>query len=436
MFLLIFFHIIVKGAVLYYNHPRLLCAVSGDTMEKKEDKLIFTRRLWAEINMNAVEANYNAIRSTIGDDVKLCCVVKADAYGHGAVELCRLYHKLGADFFAVSNLDEALEIRDNGIEEPILILGYTPPDRCRDLAAGEIRQAVYSLDYAHRLSDECEKAGVDVKIHIKLDTGMSRIGFICQEFPRDNNSVEEIKEACMLQHLIPEGVFTHFAVADDGADGESFTMQQYTCFTHTIEALEANGISFEIRHCSNSGAIMDYPKFRLDMVRAGIILYGYAPSEKVASDLQLQPALRLKTLISHIKTVKKGATVSYGRTFTAERDMRIATVPVGYADGFIRAYAKDGYMFVWDKTKKFGRNCKIIGRICMDQTMLDVTDFPEAEIGNVVVVFGNGKDGEPTAEDIARWGNTISYEVLCAVSKRVPRLYRTNWITGNVVYKL
>lgn len=405
-------------------------------MEKKEDKLIFTRRLWAEINMNAVEANYRAIRNVIGDSVKLCCVVKADAYGHGAVELCKLYHELGADFFAVSNLDEALEIRDAGIEEPILILGYTPPDRCRDLARYAIRQAVYSLDYAHRLSEECAKAFVNVKIHIKLDTGMSRIGFICQEFPRDNNSIEEIKEACILPHLSAEGIFTHFAVADDGADGKAFTDQQYACFSHTVEELEKRGVHFAIRHCSNSGAIMDYPALRLDMVRAGIILYGYAPSAKVAADLHLQPAMRLKTLISHIKTVKAGATVSYGRTFTAERDMRIATVPVGYADGYIRAYAKDGYMFVWDPTKKFGKNCKIIGRICMDQTMLDVTDFPQAEVGNVVVVFGNGNDGEPTAEDIAGWGGTISYEVLCAVSKRVPRLYRTNWITGQVVYKL
>lgn len=386
--------------------------------------------------MNSVEANYRAIRETIGDHVKLCCVVKADAYGHGAVELCRLYHKLGADFFAVSNLDEALEIRDAGIEEPILILGYTPPDRCRDLAHGAIRQAVYSLDYARRLSEECEKSAVEVRIHIKLDTGMSRIGFICQEFPRDNNSIEEIKEACSLPHLVTEGIFTHFAVADDGTDGEAFTNQQYGCFIHTVDELEKRGVRFEIRHCSNSGAIMDYPALRLDMVRAGIILYGYAPSDKIVSDLHLHPAMRLKTLISHIKTVKAGATVSYGRTFTADRDMRIATVPVGYADGFIRAYAKDGYMFVWDKTKKFGKNCKIIGRICMDQTMLDVTDFPEAEIGNVVVVFGNGNDGEPTAEDVARWGDTISYEVLCAVSKRVPRLYRTNWITGSVVYKL
>ena len=258
-----------------------------------ENKMIFTRRLWAEINMNAVTANYKAIRAAIGDGVKLCCVVKADAYGHGAVELCKLYHTLGADFFAVSNLDEALEIREAGIEEPILLLGYTPPDRCYDLARYDIRQAVYSLDYAQWLSEECEKHGVEVKIHIKLDTGMSRIGFICQEFPRDDNSIEEIKVACELPHLIAEGVFTHFAVADDGADGADFTQQQFNCFSYTVDSLEKQGVQFAIRHCSNSGAIMDYPALRLDMVRAGIILYGYAPSDKVASDLELQPAMRL-----------------------------------------------------------------------------------------------------------------------------------------------
>ena len=401
-----------------------------------DNRMIFTRRLWAEINMDSVRANYEGIRASIGEDTRLCCVVKADAYGHGAVELCKLYHELGADFFAVSNLDEALELRRADITEPILILGYTPPDRCVDLSRCDIRQAVYSLEYAESLSSRCAAAGVEVTVHIKVDTGMSRIGFICQEFPRDNDSVEEIKKACSLPNLRHEGIFTHFAVADDGADGEDFTEKQFACFAYTIDALENAGVSFEITHCANSGAILDYPSLRMDMVRAGIILYGYSPSPKVRSRFELRPAMRLKTLISHIKTVKAGATVSYGRTFTAERDMRIATVPVGYADGYIRAYAGDGYMFVWDKTKKFGRNCKIIGRICMDQCMLDVTDFPEAEVGNVVVVFGNGKDGEPTAEDVASWGNTICYEVLCAVSKRVPRLYRTNWITGNVVYKI
>ena len=354
--------------------------------------------------MNSIRENYEAIRNAIGEGVKLCCVVKADGYGHGAVEICKLYHELGVDFLAVSNLDEALELRRAEIDEPILILGYTPANRCRDLSRQNISQAVYSLDYAKELSHWCEEFSVEVKTHIKLDTGMSRIGFMCQEFPRDNNSIEEIKEA--------------------------------ENFIHTVDELEKQGIRFAIRHCSNSGAIMDYPSMRLDMVRAGIVLYGYAPSEKMRHQLDLKPAMRLKTLISHVKTVKAGTTVSYGRTFTAAHDMRIATVPVGYADGYIRAYAEKGYMFVWDKTKKFGKNCPIIGRICMDQTMLDVTDFPEAQVGNVVVVFGNGNDGEPTAEDIASWGNTISYEVLCAVSKRVPRLYRTNWITGNVVYKI
>lgn len=401
-----------------------------------EDNLIFTRRLWAEINMNAIRANYEAIRTAIGDGVKLCCVVKADGYGHGAVEICKLYHELGVDFLAVSNLDEALELRRAAITEPILILGYTPANRCRDLSRYHISQAVYSLEYAKELSHWCGQFDVEVKAHIKLDTGMSRIGFMCQEFPRDNDSIEEIKEACRLPHIITEGIFTHFAVADDGVQGEAYTLRQQANFSHTVEALEQDGIRFMIRHCSNSGAIMDYPSMKMDMVRAGIILYGYAPSGSMRHELALQPAMRLKTLISHVKTIKKGTTVSYGRTFTADRDIRVATVPVGYADGYIRAYAKDGYMFVWDPTKKYGRNCKIIGRICMDQTMLDVTDFPEAAVGNVVVVFGNGKDGEPTAEDVARWGDTISYEVLCAVSKRVPRLYRTNWITGNVVYKL
>ncbi len=401
-----------------------------------DQKLIFTRRLWAEINMDSVRHNYEVIRDAIGQGTKLCCVVKADAYGHGAVELSRLYHELGVDFLAVSNLDEALELRDAGITEPILILGFTPVDRVRDLSFYDVSQAVYSIDYAARLSEEAGRADVCVKIHIKVDTGMSRIGFFCQSFPRDDQAIEEITAACRQPHLISEGIFTHFAVADEGERGEAFTRHQYRTFVHVTEALRERGVTFDIRHCANSGAAIDYPDTCLDMVRAGIILYGYAPSNALRQSLDLRPAMRLKTMISHIKDIKAGTTVSYGRTFTAPRDMRVATVPVGYADGFLRAYAEDGYMFVWDKTRKFGRNCKIIGRVCMDQTMLDVTDFADAEVSNIVVVFGNGADGEPTAEDIARWGGSISYEVLCGVSKRVPRLYRTNWITGNVVYKL
>ena len=387
--------------------------------------------------MNNIEHNYNVIKENIGPNTKICCVIKADGYGHGAVTLAKKYHDLGADFFAVSNLDEAIELRRAKISEPILILGYTPADRAEDLAELDVRQAVYGYDYAKMLSEESKKAGVKVKIHVKIDTGMSRIGFMCQSFPRDDYSIGEIEKSCRLENIIHEGIFTHFAVADCGQDGRDFTEKQYECFTHTVDRLKERGIVFDIRHCSNSGAIADYDRMDLDMVRAGIILYGYMPSSDVENKLDLMPAMRLKTMISYVKDLDKGATVSYGRTFEASRDMKIATVPVGYADGYIRAYSRDAYMLVWNVEKNEHFKAKVIGRICMDQTMLDITDCPfEVRIGNVVVVFGDGKNGEPTAEDVASWGDSISYEVLCAVSKRVPRLYRTNWITGDVVYKI
>lgn len=380
--------------------------------------------------MDAAISNYHAIKEKIGEDTKICCVVKADGYGHGAVELAKLYSELNCDYFAVSNLDEALELRDADIKEPIVILGYTPANRCEDLSKYNISQAVYGLDYAKMLSDECVKAGVKCKIHIKCDTGMSRLGFMCQQFPRDDYSIEEIRTACTLPNLVTEGIFTHFAVADECDEGRDFTRQQYNAFTHTVDALKKQGIAFEVTHCSNSGAILDHADMKLDMVRAGIILYGLAPSDKLKDKLNLEPIMRLKTMVSYVKEIKKGTTVSYGRTFTAQRDMKIATVPVGYADGYIRAFAKDGYMFIK------GQKAKIIGRICMDQTLLDVTDIEGVEIGNVCVLFGNGRGGEPTPDDVAKWGNTINYEIVCSVSKRVPRLYRRDGVTVEVMYKI
>ena len=395
-----------------------------------EDNLIFTRRLWAEINMNSIRENYEAIRNAIGEGVKLCCVVKADGYGHGAVEICKLYHELGVDFLAVSNLDEALELRRAEIDEPILILGYTPANRCRDLSRQNISQAVYSLDYAKELSHWCEEFSVEVKTHIKLDTGMSRIGFMCQEFPRDDYSIEEIKTACSLKGLIPEGIFTHFCVSDCAEEGREFTEKQYFNFTHTINSLKENNVSFNIAHCSNSGAIEDYPDTYLNMVRAGVILYGLAPSPALADSLELKPVMSMKTVIAHIKTVEKGATISYGRTFTADKKMKIATVPVGYADGFVRAYAKDGYMIVG------GKKAPIVGRICMDQTMLDITDIDDVKIGDEVLVFGSGEHGERTADDLALCADTINYEVVCTVSKRVPRFFVHNDKITEVMYKI
>nr|WP_296060018.1 alanine racemase [uncultured Ruminococcus sp.] len=388
------------------------------------------KRTWAEISLNAIEHNYNVIRNKVADDTKVCCVIKADGYGHGAVELSQIYEKLGADFFAVSNIDEGIEIRKSGSKLPIVILGYTPVSEAENLAAYNISQAVFSLEYAKELSEKCVEEDCICKMHIKVDSGMSRIGFMCQEFPRDEYSIEEICEACCLPNLEVEGLFTHFCVSDEDAEGREFTNKQYENFIHVRDSLKKRGVDISVVHCSNSGAIEDYPETCCDMVRAGIILYGLAPSSKLADRLDLVPAMTLKTVVAFVKEVQKGATISYGRTFTADRKMKIATVPIGYADGFIRQNAKDGYMMV------NGKKAKIVGRICMDQTMLDVTDIEDVKTGDEVVVFGTGENGEPTADSLAENTGTINYETVCLVGKRVPRIYIKDGKIENVMYKL
>lgn len=388
------------------------------------------KRTWAEISLNAIEHNYNVIRNKVADDTKVCCVIKADGYGHGAVELSQIYEKLGADFFAVSNIDEGIEIRKSGSKLPIVILGYTPVSEAENLAEYDISQAVFSLEYAKELSEKCVEEDCICKMHIKVDSGMSRIGFMCQEFPRDEYSIEEICEACCLPNLEVEGLFTHFCVSDEDAEGREFTKKQYENFIHVRDSLKKRGVDISVVHCSNSGAIEDYPETCCDMVRAGIILYGLAPSSKLADRLDLVPAMTLKTVVAFVKEVQKGATISYGRTFTADRKMKIATVPIGYADGFIRQNAKDGYMTV------NGKKAKIVGRICMDQTMLDVTDIEDVKTGDEVVVFGTGENGEPTADSLAENTGTINYETVCLVGKRVPRIYIKDGKIENVMYKL
>ena len=388
------------------------------------------KRTWAEISLNAIEHNYNVIRNKVADDTKVCCVIKADGYGHGAVELSQIYEKLGADFFAVSNIDEGIEIRKGGSKLPIVILGYTPVSEAKNLANYDISQAVFSLEYAKELSKKCVEDDCICKMHIKVDSGMSRIGFMCQEFPRDEYSIEEICEACCLPNLEVEGLFTHFCVSDEDAEGREFTNKQYENFIHVRDSLKKRGVEISVVHCSNSGAIEDYPETCCDMVRAGIILYGLAPSSKLANRLDLVPAMTLKTVVAFVKEVQKGATISYGRTFTADKKMKIATVPIGYADGFIRQNAKDGYMTV------NGKKAKIVGRICMDQTMLDVTDIEDVKTGDEVVVFGTGENGEPTADSLAENTGTINYETVCLVGKRVPRIYIKDGKIENVMYKL
>jgi alanine racemase len=390
----------------------------------------FVRRTWAEISLDAIAHNFNEIKGKVNGKAKICCVIKADGYGHGAVELAREYEELGADFFAVSNIDEGIEIRNSGIKLPIVILGYTPVSDAGRLAQYNISQAVFSLDYAKALSEHCQNADCTCKIHIKADTGMSRIGFMCQEFPRDDYSVKEIYSACNLPNLEVEGLFTHFCVSDESQEGKGFTEKQYANFIHVKNELKALGLNIKLCHCSNSGAIEDYGNTYCDMVRAGIILYGLAPSGKLQGRLNLKPAMTLKTSVAYVKELKKGASISYGRTFTALQDMKIATVPIGYADGYIRQNAENGYMLV------NGKKAKIVGRICMDQTMLDVTDIDEVKTGDEVIVFGGGEHGEPTADTLAENTNTINYEVVCLVGKRVPRIYYKNGVMTDVMYKL
>lgn len=387
----------------------------------------FLKRTWADINMDAIDHNFRAIRNALKPGVKMCCVVKADAYGHGAPMVAREYQRLGADWFAVSNLEEAIQLRRCAITRPILILGYTPPQNAEELSELNISQTVLSLDYARQLSRYAQEANVTVNIHLKVDTGMSRIGFLYQNPERDESSLDEMETAARLPGLAPEGIFTHFAVSDDGDPGENFTLAQYDCFRKAVEAMEARGLHFAVRHCANSGAVLDYPELQLDMVRPGIILYGMEPSESIRHPLDLQPAMELKTVISQKKEIPAGATVSYGRTFTASQGTVVATVPIGYADGYPRHFSGKAQMLVR------GKRAPIIGRVCMDQLMLDVTDIPGVEEGDVVTVFGRDGEAFLPVDELAALNDTIHYEMVCLVGKRVPRIY---WKHGKQIGEL
>lgn len=382
-----------------------------------EDNYISKRkRFWAEIDLDAAEANFKLIRSRLAPGVKLCCVVKANAYGHGAVYLSRLYERLGADFFAVSNIEEAMQLRGGGISTPILILGYTPVSCASILAENGISQTVFSSAYAKELSQSALACGASVKIHIKLDTGMGRIGFDCVH--GTGLAVSPILEACRLGGLVPEGIFTHFALADEGKEGREFTKLQFERFTDTVNALADCGVRFDIRHCANSAAAFDYPEYHLDMVRAGVVLYGIAPSGEVGGCGELKPVMSLRSVISMVKEIEGGDTVSYGCTYRAPSKRLIATVPVGYADGFWRSNSENGTQMLVR-----GRRVGIVGRVCMDQLMLDVSDVEGVCEGDYVTVIGNDGGETVSVSELARRNGTIGYELVCAIGERVPRFY-------------
>ena len=325
----------------------------------------YQKRVWAEIDLNAVETNYNLIKKHKKNDVQVCCVIKANAYGHGAVEMAKFYSKLGVKYFAVSNIEEALQLREEGIDAEILVLGYTIPKCAKILANNNVIQCVYSLEYAKLLSEQAQKDNVNVITHIKIDTGMGRIGFRCLN--KEDNELDQALCVCKLKNLSIEGIFTHFAVSDEGKKGKAYTNKQIENFKYAAQWLENEGIKFKIKHCSNSGAICDYSHVNMDMVRAGIILYGLQPSFDLLNSFQLKPVMTLKTVVSHVKKINVGDSVNYGRAFVAEKEMTVATLPIGYADGFWRSNAKCVKLTIK------GNKVDIIGRVCMDQLVVDVS---------------------------------------------------------------
>lgn len=380
----------------------------------------YLRRTWAEVNIDAIEHNFKEIRKATDESSDIMCVIKADAYGHGAVFLARLYEKIGASRFAVSNIEEAMQLRENGIKLPVLILGFTPAYMAKALADNNISQAVFSEEYAKELSDYAVMQNVAVKVHIKLDTGMSRIGFMYQNIERDVDSINQIKRVCQLPNLDHEGIFTHFAVSDEADEGRTETLHQLECFSDALQKLSDENIEFKVKHCSNSGAIIDYKQAHFDCVRAGIILYGLSPSSKLAGRMNLIPAMQIKSVIAQIKTVEPDTPVSYGGIYVTKKPTRIATVPIGYADGYTRSLGNHAYMTV------NGKKAPVIGRVCMDQLMLDVSDIDGVSTGDEVIVIGDGKNNTASFDDIAEMTGTINYEVICLVGKRVPRVYLHN----------
>ncbi len=380
----------------------------------------YLRRTWAEVDMDRIKHNFKAIREAADNSAGIMCVIKADGYGHGAVFLARTYEKLGASWFAVSNIEEAMQLRENGIALPILILGFTPAEYAGILSDNNISQAVFSEEYAKELSENAVRKNKEVKIHIKLDTGMSRIGFMYQDKERDFASLDTITDICKLPGLRPEGIFTHFAVSDEAEEGAEATRKQLEHFSDAVSKLRERGIGFEIVHCSNSGAIIDYKQAHFDCVRAGIILYGLSPSGKLKGRLDLLPAMKIKSVIAQIKTVQPGTAVSYGGIYVTDKPTVIATVPIGYADGYSRSLSQRAYMSV------AGKKAPVIGRVCMDQVMIDVTGIENIHTGDEVTVIGDGMDGAMSFDDIAELTGTINYEVVCLVGKRVPRVYLKN----------
>ena len=370
-------------------------------------------RTWVEINLDALECNFDSVRESLPENIKMVAVVKANAYGHGAIGVSKFLEDK-ADYLAVAATDEALEIRKSGVNCPILILGHIPYGDYDNIVKYNITPTISDYYEAELLSKASVKAGVTSAMHIAVDTGMSRIGFAC-----DAASIEEIKKIQALEGVKLEGIFSHLAAAD--MSDKSYTKMQAEKFDAFVKSLEAAGVSIPVKHLYNSAAIADLDK-KYDMVRQGIILYGLKPSDEVEfkNIKEPQPVMSMKTRIVQVKTLPAGVSISYGCTYTTEKETRVATLCAGYADGVTRVLSNNGEVLIR------GKRAKIIGRVCMDQFMVDVTHIPEVEAGDTATIFGTDGNESISVDEIAKKANTINYEIICNINSRVTRVYMKN----------
>ena len=394
-----------ENRTLQLNIKNLNVKSKGETKDMRNG---ITAATWAEINLDNINFNLNNIKKLLKVDTKICTVLKANAYGHGSVEIAKFLENKNVDYFAVARLEEAIELRENNIKMPILCLGFVPEESLEYAIKNNITLTIYSLETAKKLNDISEKIGVNANIHIKIDTGMSRIGFEVNE-----ESIDQIIKIANLKNLYIEGIYTHFAKSDE--IDKDFTYKQVNRFKFIIDNIEKKGINIPIKHVSNSAAIMDLPNLNFNMVRCGIVLYGCYPSDEVIKDrLQLKPAMTLKTRVSHIKELKEGTGISYGLRYKTRKQEKIATIPIGYADGFTRMQNNP-------KVSINNEVFNVVGRICVDQCMVRIDKEIDIKIGDEVIIFG---ESNISADDIAKDLGTINYEILCMVSRRVDRIYK------------
>lgn len=371
----------------------------------------YMTRSWAEIDLNALKNNILNIKKIT--DSKIIAVVKADAYGHGAEACAKVLLENGADMLAVACIDEARLLRRKFSDVDILILGSSNVSAFNDIVKYNITASVCSLEEAINLNETAEKYGKTAKIHIKIDSGMGRLGF---QITKANfeNTVEQIKKIKALHNIEIEGVFTHFSCADEDYN---YTKLQFDRFLSFCDTLRSEGISIKIRHCSNSASLILYPEFHLDAVRPGIVLYGYHPSDATKGMIELFPVMSIKSRITHVKELERGSFISYGNEYCTSKTEKIATVPIGYADGFLRGNLNKAHFI------HKGKLLPVVGRICMDQCMINATDVNNINVGDIVTVIGSENQISVTADDIAENLGTINYEIICIISKRLPRIY-------------